>query len=241
MAGEIATRPAARTQLLEVHATMSVDLAQGADAQALTRSIVEAVQTRGGFVQTLEAGSGASAPTHLILRTPPSSLADLRLSLRGYGTIAQESTTATDVTDAIADVEARVKTAHAEEGRLLKLLDEKTGSLADVLAAERALADVRERIERLEAEARVARGRVDLATVDVTIRPFFAPVVSTPSLGYRAHEALKDGVEAARDVAVGTLMIVLRVGPTMMLLAPLGWLLLRALKRRRALAKPLPQ
>src|SRR6185436_4221729 len=97
-------------------------------------------------------------------------LGAVRAALGAGGTIARESVQTTDVTDALADLDARLRSAREEEKRLLKLLEERTGSLNDVLASERALAGVRERIEQLEAQQRVAQGRVDLATVDVWLR-----------------------------------------------------------------------
>jgi hypothetical protein len=129
-------------------------------------------------------------------------------------------------------VDARRTSALAEETRLLKLLDEKTGSLADVLAVERALSDVRERVERLDAEARVAKGRVDLATVTITLRP---AVAAQPALARRVAEAARDGMETARDVVVGILLLGLRAAPTLAVLGLVPALIV-ALARRRSLS-----
>lgn len=235
-----ATNPATnapRRQLLEIQASFELGLASGTTLQAATTPLVALVEARGGYVEESELAGGAQAQGRLVMRVPTAALGELRARLAQGGSVLRESQTAKDVTDAIADVDARRSSAAAEEARLLKLLDEKTGTLADVLAVEKALADVRERIERLDAEARVAKGRVELATVTIVLRPA-AVSDADRTFAERVGEAAREGVSTARDVVVGLTLLGLRAAPTLALLGLLPALLLLVARRGRRTLGP---
>jgi hypothetical protein len=205
---------AARKAMLEVHASFDVDVTNANDAASLVQRLTALTNESGGFVASDESNANA---TRLVLRVPASSIDRVREILARGNSIARESHTATDVTEAIADVDARVKSARIEESRIASILTERTGTIADVLAAERALADVRERIERLEAEQRVAQGKVDLATVQIAITT--AEATSDTTFASRASIAVHDGIDSARALVVGTVLFALRAGPVALLLA----------------------
>jgi hypothetical protein len=234
---------AAHHAALEVHDSLFVDLAANVSPSEAAHRLDALAASQGGFVEesSTQGGSASSGDgetsAHVILRVPPSHLEALRAllaSMRKEGTTTQETLTAKDVGDALADLDARLHAAREEETRLLRLLDDKTGTLADVLAVERALSDVRDRIERLEAEQRVSQGRVDLATVDVWLRAASAD----PSIASRMTSAGRDGLRLARDATLGATMLFLRVGPTMALFALFVALPLLALRRRRRSSMP---
>jgi hypothetical protein len=234
----------ARNVALEVHDSIAVDLAPNVTPSEALRRLDALATSQGGFVEesssnTLEgrATQGADEETsaHAILRLPPAQLDALRASLasmRKDGTSTQESLTAKDVGEALADLDARLHAAREEESRLLRLLDDKTGTLADVLAVERALSDVRDRVERLEAEQRVSQGRVDLATVDVWLRA--APVEA--SVMNRMSIAGREGLRLARDATLGATMLFLRLAPTLALFALFVAVPFFAVRRRRRAA-----
>lgn len=211
-----------RKALLEVHAELEIQLGETGDTAQMVGALESFAHEKGGFVASSTVGGrSAESGAHLVVRVPTADIGGVRALLAGKGSLMRESQTATDVTDSIADVDARVSAARLEEKRLLKLLEEKTGQLSDILAAEKVLAEVRERIERFEAEKRVAEGRVDLATVDVWIRP---PQTSGPVIG-ELVAAGRDGVSAAKVVGLTMVSVALRGGPTTILLGGFGWLL----------------
>jgi len=214
---------AARRALLEIHAELEVD-ASADEARRIAERLDALARERGGFVASSSFDESAA---HVVARVPADAIGEVRRILAGAGPIARERETATDVTDAVADLDARARAAHQEEARLLRLLDEKTASLGDVLAAEKALAEVREKIERLDAEQRVAHERVDLATVDVTVR---IPTTGGPIVA-RLADAARDGVVGAREVSLAMVVLALRVAPTSLLLAAAGWILFVAARR----------
>ena len=79
------------------------------------------------------------------------------------------STTAEEVSDQIIDLEARLRSARRLEDRLLRILDERTGQLNEVLSVERELARVRNQAESLDARLRRMENAVTWSTLQVTL------------------------------------------------------------------------
>lgn len=222
--------PARRRAALEVRATFRLTVASDR-GPALARELSALAEASGGFVES--AAVGDPYDTRLVLRVPPDQIGAVRRVLaRAAGAEAlREEVTSTDVTEALADLDARLRAHRAAEARLLALLEQRTGTLADVLAVERSLVEVRERIERIEAEQRGAQGRVDLATVTVHVER--REGVLTAPFGRQAAEALRDGVTAARVVVVGVALGTLRVLPPLLVIAAPVALVAWLVRRRR--------
>jgi hypothetical protein len=228
--------PATRRTALEIRVDYQIDVTSSREASDLVASLSRATESVGGFVENASI-HGEREGALATFRVPPDRIEALRAIAAGAGRIGREDRSARDVTDALADLAARLRSAKAEEGRLLDLLEKRTGNLADVLAAERALADVRTRIERLEADDRSARGRVDFATV--TVRIAVRGAASEESAAAQLALAAREGVINAREFCVGAGTLALRVGPTMTLaLSPAVLLTLAIRRRRRAAAVP---
>ncbi len=226
-------RAPARRAMLEVHAQVELEVTETAHAKSLVAKLADLARASGGYVA--ESRDDGSA-VHMVVRLPPSALRDARATLAGQGSIVRESEQAVDVTDAVADLDARLRSARIEEGRILKILEERAGGIADVLAAERALADVRQRVERLETDQRLALGRVELATLDVTMRHPVAAAME-PSVGERLGEAARDGVAGAKLVTIGLATTGLRAGPTLVIFGALALAILLAVRRLRKVAR----
>jgi hypothetical protein len=215
----------------EVHVVLELDMASAEAARDALTKLGDVTRAADGFVQLTSFGANDTR-SHLVLRVPPASLPALRAACAGAGALARDEETQVDVTDAIADLDARLRAARTEESRLLALVAERTGTVGDVLAAERALADVRDRIERVDAESRASHGRVDLATVDVWLaHPVRGQGEGT--IATRLATAAKDGVSAAGVVTLGAATMTLRAGPTMAIFALLGAIAVVIARRRR--------
>jgi hypothetical protein len=221
-----------RTARLEVRAEFEVDVGDGNRAETLATTLSDLAVAHGGWVEQASLGQGGG---HVVLRIPPTEIGAVRAALAGQGAIGREARTTKDVTDALADLDARLRTAREEERRLLTILAEKTGTLADVLAVERALSEVRERIERHEAEQRAAEGRVELATVEVFVHA--RAIAADAPLGRRITLAAEEGLGTARDALVATVLGLLRVGPTFLVFGAFVAAIVVAVRRARA-SKP---
>jgi len=129
-------------------------------------SLAHQVATRhGGWVEySYVSESGAT----ISLRIPVPELEAALSELRQLGTVKYESRSASDVTDQLVDLDARLRNAREEEQRLLEIL-QRANTVDEILMVEDRLSAVRERIERLEAMKKSLEEQVDYATVSVEI------------------------------------------------------------------------
>jgi hypothetical protein len=188
----------------------------------------------GGYVsQGGVSGPDSTGSASFEVKVPATKIGAFRGAVRSLGDVRVDSEKAEDVTEARADVRARLSNARAEETRMIVLLAERTGTLADVMAVEKELARVRETIERFEAEERVLLGQIAMATVKVQLETSF--VARDPGAVERLASAGKEGVDVAWAFLLGTGVFLLAAGPTMLILAIfacLAFLGARNLRRR---------
>lgn len=153
------------------------------------------------------------------LRVPDGALAAFRADVRRMGEVTSDREEVEDVTDQVVDVEARLRVARREEERLLALLAERAGTIADVVALETRLAEVRERIERMDASAQVLHDRVEYARVHVEVLPRPVPYWKRPLA--TIADAGSWGWGAVQAVLVGGAAAIVGLGPTAVVLLAL--------------------
>ncbi len=208
---------------------------------AAVSSLRELVASFGGYVsEGTVAGPDASGSASFTVKVPAAAVTDFRGKLARFGEVRSDSEKAEDVTEARADIKARLRNARAEDQRLLDLLATKTGNLGDVVLVEKELASVRETIERFEAEERTLEGQISFATVKVQLETVYVAKEEGP--GHELAVAAKDGVVLAKDVVLGLVRLALGGGPTLVILGGLGYVAFRVLRswsrRRRAARTP---
>jgi hypothetical protein len=217
-----------------VRITVELDLTVPHRDAALDR-LREAVKEAGGYVAsgTIQ-GSSDSGSASFEVRVPAKGIGSFRSAVEKLGEVWLDDEKAEDVTEARADINARLHTARAEEDRLLGILANGTGNLADVLAVERELAAVRERVERMDAEQRVLESQIEYATVKIRFDTA-APVGKETGVGEELAAAARRGLRTAKDFAVGATILLLSLGPTALItlaFGVLGWMGIRRLRQR---------
>jgi hypothetical protein len=212
---------------------------------AAVAGLRSALADLGGYVSSGSvSGQDETGAASFEVKVPAAKVGVLREALRSLGDVRSDAEKAEDVTEARADVQARLANARAEETRMLALLSDRTGSLSDVVAVEKELARVRETIERIEAEEHVLLGQIGMATVKVQLETSY--VYSEPSAGSRLAKAAKEGAETAWAFVVGTGVFLLVGGPTLIILAAMAYAAflseraLRRGRRARVAARPSP-
>lgn len=227
--------PAERAMRISMDVTIAA-----ADVDETAAAIKAATLEVGGYVaEGAVSGAERRRTATLSLKVPARALGDLRQRLDGAGRLVSESERAEDVTDQRADLGARLKNARAEERRLLEIMAEKTGNLADVLTAEKSLAEVREKIERLEAQHGTLEKQVAFATVKVVVQSE-TELATTPMS--KVGRSFEQGLGAAGEIAVGMAVFVAAAAPSLLMFGLLGLFAYRAAKslsrltRRRAAA-----
>jgi hypothetical protein len=223
-----------RAMRITVETTIQVDAFEPAMQRLRT-----AVEEHGGYVSDARVYFGERRSAALEARVPSARVGAFRAAVAAIGEVVADAEKAEDVTEQRADIGARLRNARAQEKRLLDLLSDRTGSLADVVAVEKQLGGVRETIEQIEAQERLLEGQIAYATVKISVSARHGEEAA--GAGGKIARAARKGIENAGAFAVGSVVLLATAGPTLLLLAAFGAALyyaLRGVVRRRAAASP---
>jgi anti-sigma factor RsiW len=203
-------------------------------------AIEKLAAAHGGYVEKLDAKAQTGNARELTasLRIPTKQLDGFLADVRKLGHVEEETRSNEEVSDQYVDLQARLKSARATEQRLIELLGTRTGKLQDVLEAERELARVRGEIESMQGQSTILVHRVNYATVQVELREEYRRVLGSGpvSTGMKIRNAVVEGFGNLRDGAVGLLVFLFAVGPSLLfwlaiLLVP-GWFAWRRFRAR---------
>ena len=198
--------------------SLEMGIARVRDVARRTGAIIANTSMEGGNKQTRAAS--------LELRIPSERFDEAVNGLAPIGKLESVNVTVQDVGEEYVDVQARVANARRLEQRLVELLANRTGKLADVLTVERELARVREQIERYEGRMRYLRTRASISTLSIGIHEPY-PVVAT----HPGEQPIRDAfVQAWRNLVGVTAGLIASLG----VVIPLGILVVAlALVARR--------
>jgi hypothetical protein len=170
------------------------------------------------------------------IRVPVERYNDLAAAVRQLGEIRSVQSDSRDMTEEYYDTEARIRNKKQEEDRMLKLLDNATGNLKEVLEIEHELSRVREEVERMEGRLRVLSDLTSLSTVKLRVEEVKGYVPEqAPTYATRVRRAFDGSVDtlvsAAQNLSVG----IVALAPWAVVLLVLGspLLVVRRLIRRR--------
>jgi hypothetical protein len=184
-------------------------------------SIDDVIRRFRGYIDTLTIRSDTGAPHWLsaTIRIPANQLRSAVEELKMLGTLTEESETTPDTTVGYTDLAARLSNARKTEQRLLALLSERAGKLGEVVEVEKQIGEVRERIERMEAQQRRLENQVQFASVKLELTEEGETPIA--SAGARLRTALRAGYRDAGENSLGVALVVLHYGPTLLV-----WLLM---------------
>lgn len=155
----------ARQLIVESWITLEVT-----DIDANVRRIESLAVQSGGWVESSEVfGEAGYRSATVRIRVPADRLDNGLESLRALGRVTDEGVSSTDVTERLIDNEARLKAWHAQEERLVTLL-ENAPTVEDIIQIEQRIAEVRSDIEHVEATQRDLTGRVATSLITVNLR-----------------------------------------------------------------------
>ena len=153
----------------------------------------ESAQARGGGLSDTDARRYGS----YVIRVPSGRFEDFLSGAGGVGHVVDSEKKATDVGEAYADTEARLRAQEIKRDRLLALL-EKAATMEDIIELENALSEVEYQIEGLSGTLRKYDALVDYATISVElseVRKLTDDPVETDGLGVRLGHAFSGGLE----------------------------------------------
>jgi hypothetical protein len=222
----------------------TVTLAVVAKDFGFSRTSLEAIVARHhGYTATLTANTQQNTARSLqaSLRIPAAELNEAVAELKLLGQVENETQAGEEVTQAHADLVARLKNSRETEQRLQAILLQRTGKMSDVLEVEQEIARVRGEIEQLEGEQKNLEHRVNFAMIDLNLTEEYKALLGlpSPSISTRFHNALVAGFRAAEDSAFGVVLFAAEDGPMTLLwlafLAPVVWLVRRRWLRSASL------
>jgi hypothetical protein len=215
-----------------VHLDVRVDA-----VDAVARQLPVAVSTAKGYIADSHVAQSQHSGSWTI-RIPAEQLPAFLESVKQYGVVQSQRLTAEDVTEQFIDVSARLNAKRVEEERLLKLLEEGTGNLADVLAVEQQLQRVRQEIEQAQGRVRYLEHATQYATVHLRVHELFGVSWSDGQpLGAQVVAVVRSSINVLLLVGRGLLIAVAALIPWLIVLSIPTVLICRWYRRFRSVRR----
>jgi hypothetical protein len=161
-------------------AQLTVGVASASQVAVQANKADALVAAQGGAVFGDDRQSGPNATATLTLKVPPDQLVPILTALSQLGQEQSRSLSSQDVTQQVADVNARVASALASIARLRSLYDSAT-KVDDVIAIESELSQRESDLESLESQQRALSSQTDMATVTLVLTTVKATPVPKPT------------------------------------------------------------
>ena len=212
------------------------------DYQKFESALPNLVGQLGGFIASSNTrrNHNDSQSGDWTIRVPAAQYSALIQGVDALGFAESRRENAQDVTEEFVDVQARIKNKKALESRVLGILDDRSGKLADVLEIERELSRVREEIERMEGRLRYLSERTSLATVTIHCREQkeYQPVAA-PTFIARVGDAWTTSITLLKRTIESFAVVAVSILPWMLLFSVLGVAIYRGGNRlHRRMTKP---
>lgn len=173
-----------------------------------------------------------------VVRLPASDFERFTTAVLKLGVATAQQSDAQDVTEQYIDLTARLANKKRMEERVLKLLEEKTGQIQEVVEVEAQLGRIREEIETLEGKVRYLSDRVAMTTVTISVREdanFFP--AAPPTFASKAWTALSQSLASMQKLGEEIALAIIAISPWLALgialLAPPTLLCVRLGRRVR--------
>lgn len=143
------------------------------------------------------------------LRVPQERLDATLKALAQLGIVQSQSLTAEDVSDQLVDTQARLRNLRQSEDALLKIMN-RSGSVGDVLKVSQELSQVRESIERMDAQFKNLQNQVAYSTINLNLEvALSATPTTTPPLTLRMQETWGKATHSVGEFTTSLLALTL--------------------------------
>lgn len=176
------------------------------------QEIVSFAEAVGGFVSSSSfTNFDDEQAADLTVRVPAGQYQSVLTRIHDIGTVTQQSSDANDVTEEFTDLQARLRTLEATEGRYLELLG-RAETIQDILRVQDRLDGVRVQIEQLQGRINMLDQLTDLATITVHLRPETEAAAAVANEGgihplEAAASAWEYSLDALRGIAAVALIV----------------------------------
>jgi hypothetical protein len=220
--------------------TANIDLVVE-DLDRVEPEVPRLVASFGGYIskQDLSGAVGAYRRASWTARVPVDKFDAFVAAVTALGETQRKTLDTQDVTEKYFDTEARLNNKRVEESRLIKLLEERTGKLEEVLSVEKELTRVRGEIEQLEGSLRLLTNLTSLSTITINATQRLADYKppESPLFSTLIGRTFWDSVNALVRLGKALILVVVAIVPWLPLLIALA-LLLRFILRAMAPSRP---
>jgi len=169
------------------------------------------------------------------LRIPQEKLKELKTRAIKIGSVLSSTSSSENVSEKYFDTEARLKSLRTQQESLLALM-KKSGSLADVIALQKALADVNYQIEQMTGSLREYDSLINYSTVTIQL----SEVVKTTELerapvtvGDKIAQQFKASLNALGALGEGLLVFFIGGAPIILLLVIIAVVSIVIIRKRK--------
>ncbi|WP_199248173.1 DUF4349 domain-containing protein [[Phormidium] sp. ETS-05] len=160
--------PRAQPQLIK-RAELSVKVDSIDDSiQAISEVIKQAQADLISFQDRKPPTASLSHSVSMEIRVPQERLEATVNALANLGTVLHRSLNAEDVSDQLVDNDARLRNLRRQEELVLRIMD-RSGSVKDMMDAAQQLGQIREAIERLDAQVKYLQQQVTYSTISLEL------------------------------------------------------------------------
>jgi len=230
-------------------------LIKRAELNLVVSSIEETIETVSGLIQQQQgdvlglqeyqpANKNVRHRASMQLRVPQARLETTLDALTELGTMQNRTITAQDVSNQLVDLSARLRNLRKSEQMVLKIMD-RSGTVGEVLNAARELSNIRESIERLDAQFKNLQNQVAYSTININLE---AAVSSSGkpqlSLGLRVGETWGQATQAVNQFTFGLIKLglwLLAFSPYLLLVFAGGALGYMRLQKQKSLPPKQPE
>lgn len=233
-----APAPAGVERKIATVSTVDIQVKEVGDATVKITAFIEGV---GGYVSSQQTSLGDNPTSTISAKIPPSQLSGLLNSIGGVGKVVARGQQADDVTAQYVDLEGRIASQRISVDRMRELYAKAT-TVEELAKAEGELARRESELESMLGKKRVLDGRVDLATLTISIHP--EPLTTATTVAGKSISKVKPGdafgksMKAMGRFFAALLVIFVVLAPWLLVgalvLAPLAWIIRRQARTRAA-------
>jgi archaellum component FlaC len=140
------------------------------------------------------------------LRVPQNALDSTLAKLAKLGSVKSRNITAEEVGDRIIDFQAQLSNLRRAETNLQKIMD-KAGSVRDTLSVSQELSNVRESIERIDAQLKSLQNQVSYSTISLNLEAATSSKNPQRGFGLQVQETWNKSTDSVGKFSVGLLKL----------------------------------
>lgn len=211
------------------------------DIGGSVKSIIEYTEDKGGWVVSSEVTEKEKVPSGSITVRVPAEIFDEAMAyFKGLAEkVSYEGIQGQDVTEEYTDLQSRLRNLEATEAQLRKIM-ERSGTIPDVLAAQKELTTVRGQIEQTKGRIQYLEESAKMTTISINLALSEELLPIPPAEKWRPVYVIKQAWRSLLSSLRGISYLLIWIGIYAIIWVPLGiivWQARKFWKRRKEIKK----